>query len=229
MSESTTSRPVPTTRRSVTAGQRLVGIVSAFDEHVGFGHIRDQANNEWFFHCTQISNGERTIAVDTSVTFTIVAGRLGQWEAIGVSERNPNSPEPLSGPFPKGGARSEGGTTAPSSSPGRNVPFPNDGDSPSASRSRPKSSGPFPEGGRADEDTSTPDRGGAVRAGVFSCPVCTATVEGEPRQYEICDACGWEDDPVQFDEPTYAGGANVESLNAAKLAWAKRHHRDKGH
>ena len=37
--------------------------------------------------------------------------------------------------------------------------------------------------------------------------------------YEICDVCDWEDDPVQFGEPDYAGGANKISLNQARKEW----------
>lgn len=34
--------------------------------------------------------------------------------------------------------------------------------------------------------------------------------------YEICDVCGWEDDPVQRDNPDYSGGANDLSLNQCR-------------
>ena len=37
--------------------------------------------------------------------------------------------------------------------------------------------------------------------------------EAPPGTYEICAICGWEDDPVQFDDPDYRGGANGPSLN----------------
>jgi len=42
------------------------------------------------------------------------------------------------------------------------------------------------------------------------------TARGE---YEICDVCTWEDDPVQFSDPSYAGGANKKSLNQARKEW----------
>jgi cold shock CspA family protein len=57
----------------------------------------------------------------------------------------------------------------------------------------------------------------------FPCPVCAASIDGAPRNYEICDRCGWEDDPLQFDDPTYAGGANSESLFDARSAWVTGH------
>ncbi|MES2421301.1 MAG: CPCC family cysteine-rich protein [Pseudomonadota bacterium] len=33
----------------------------------------------------------------------------------------------------------------------------------------------------------------------------------------MCDSCRWEDDPVQENDPNFAGGANRESLNEARL------------
>jgi cold shock CspA family protein len=55
----------------------------------------------------------------------------------------------------------------------------------------------------------------------FLCPVCSSEVDGTPRDYEICSSCGWEDDPVQFDEPALSGGANSESLNEARVTWKR--------
>lgn len=51
------------------------------------------------------------------------------------------------------------------------------------------------------------------------------TVVGEsspPGTYVICPVCGWEDDPIQFADPTYWGGANDASLNEVRagfLTW----------
>ena len=59
------------------------GVVADFDEHKGYGAVRDaEDGRELFFHCTQIADGSRTIAVGTEVSFEIVAGHLGRWEAI---------------------------------------------------------------------------------------------------------------------------------------------------
>ena len=37
--------------------------------------------------------------------------------------------------------------------------------------------------------------------------------------YEICEVCGWEDDPVQRKDKDFAGGANELSLNEARKQW----------
>lgn len=54
------------------------------------------------------------------------------------------------------------------------------------------------------------------------CPCCGYRTIDEPGSYEICENCGWEDDPVQSKDPDYAGGANQESLNAARAKWLAR-------
>lgn len=48
------------------------------------------------------------------------------------------------------------------------------------------------------------------------CPCCGKTRVDE---FDICDECFWENDPVQFDDPDFAGGANEMSLNEAREAY----------
>jgi hypothetical protein len=55
-----------------------------------------------------------------------------------------------------------------------------------------------------------------------SCPVCGQDEFSQQGSYEICDVCGWEDDPVQLANPNYQGGANRESLNQARVEWSNR-------
>ena len=57
-----------------------------------------------------------------------------------------------------------------------------------------------------------------VAPSTFRCPACGTRNDGVPRAYDICTYCGWEDDPVQLDDPAYAGGANACSLNDARAA-----------
>ncbi len=48
----------------------------------------------------------------------------------------------------------------------------------------------------------------------YTCPCCGyRTLDEEPPgTYDICEICFWEDDPVQFVDPDYEGGANTPSL-----------------
>ena len=61
------------------------GVVSSWDDHGGYGTVRDDDTGaEHFFHCTAIVDGSRTIDEGTRVTFDVVPGRLGRWEAENV-------------------------------------------------------------------------------------------------------------------------------------------------
>lgn len=60
------------------------GRVTAFDERRGLGEIEDDEGARYAFHCTQIADGSRTIAVDARVAFVVMPGLLGRWEARGV-------------------------------------------------------------------------------------------------------------------------------------------------
>jgi cold shock CspA family protein len=63
----------------------MQGVVVSFDEEAGMGAVRGDDARELAFHCTQISDGSRTIAVGTDVTFEVVPGHLGRWEAAAVT------------------------------------------------------------------------------------------------------------------------------------------------
>ncbi len=51
------------------------------------------------------------------------------------------------------------------------------------------------------------------------CPVCRRGRFEEKGGWEICEVCGWEDDPVQRRDPDLTGGANHLSLHQARLAY----------
>ena len=55
----------------------------------------------------------------------------------------------------------------------------------------------------------------------FACPCCGRKRIEKLGDYEICDVCGWEDDPTQSKDPDVAGGANEMSLKEARAAWRK--------
>jgi CspA family cold shock protein len=61
------------------------GSVTEFDKHAGLGVIVADDAKAYPFHCTAIADGSRDIAVGTAVTFTIVAGHNGQFEATQIN------------------------------------------------------------------------------------------------------------------------------------------------
>jgi cold shock CspA family protein len=69
--------------------QLMTGRVVAFDERRGLGTIESTDGTQFPFHCTRIADGSRTIGVKTTVTFDVVPGHLGQWEAADIKPSKP--------------------------------------------------------------------------------------------------------------------------------------------
>jgi CspA family cold shock protein len=65
----------------------VTGTVTAFDAPRGLGEVTATDGAVYPFHCTQIADGTRTIAVGTAVDFAKVPGLLGRWEAGDVTKR----------------------------------------------------------------------------------------------------------------------------------------------
>ncbi len=63
------------------------GEVIEFDDAAGIGRVRDdgEPGTDRFFHCTQIADGTRTIAVGTRVRYDVRPGHRGQWEATAIT------------------------------------------------------------------------------------------------------------------------------------------------
>lgn len=67
-------------------GETLTGRVATFDEQAGYGTVTgeglgsDGDAGEWFFHCTAIADGSRTIDVGAAVHFRLAPGHLGRLE-----------------------------------------------------------------------------------------------------------------------------------------------------
>jgi CspA family cold shock protein len=61
-------------------GTVLAGVVSAFGEHEGLGEITDTTGRVWPFHCVEILDGSRSIALGANVEFDALA-KLGRFEA----------------------------------------------------------------------------------------------------------------------------------------------------
>ena len=62
----------------------MEGTVIAFDADKGYGTVETRDGRPFFFHCTQIVDGSRSVEVGTEVTFDVVAGHLGRYEAVAV-------------------------------------------------------------------------------------------------------------------------------------------------
>ncbi len=74
--------------RTVDGGrgaQGWAGAVESFDRHVGLGQVRAEDGRTFPFHCTEIADGSRDIAVGARVSFVVAPGQLGRWEARAVA------------------------------------------------------------------------------------------------------------------------------------------------
>jgi cold shock CspA family protein len=58
----------------------LTGTVTAFDEPLGLGTITSEDGSEHLFHCIEIADGSRSIAVGAAVLFDLLA-KFGRYEA----------------------------------------------------------------------------------------------------------------------------------------------------
>ena len=61
------------------------GVVTAFDDVAGLGTVTADDGTAYAFHCTAITNGTRTIAVDTPVEFERQPARHGTYEATAIT------------------------------------------------------------------------------------------------------------------------------------------------
>ncbi|MBM3828006.1 MAG: cold shock domain-containing protein [Actinobacteria bacterium] len=61
-----------------------MGMVVDFDAFVGLGRVRTDDGAEYMFHCAEIADGSRDIAVGTRVSFRLVS-KFGREEAAAVT------------------------------------------------------------------------------------------------------------------------------------------------
>jgi cold shock CspA family protein len=69
-------------------GMRGIGMrgrVVRFDPASGLGEIRGDDGVTYPFHATVIADGRRTVEVGAAVSFAVVPGHLGRWEAAEIS------------------------------------------------------------------------------------------------------------------------------------------------
>ena len=55
-----------------------------------------------------------------------------------------------------------------------------------------------------------------------ACPCCGDKNLPDKGEFDICNLCKWEDDPLQRDDPDDDLGANTQSLNQYRAEWAQR-------
>jgi len=51
------------------------------------------------------------------------------------------------------------------------------------------------------------------------CPVCGKYEFESHGSFDLCEECGWQDDPMQESEETDEGGANPEGLRFARILY----------
>ncbi len=61
------------------------GKVTQFDDRRGLGEVTADDGAVYPFHCTQIADGTRAIAPNTTVEFEVIAGHLGRYEAAQIT------------------------------------------------------------------------------------------------------------------------------------------------
>jgi hypothetical protein len=57
------------------------------------------------------------------------------------------------------------------------------------------------------------------------CQCCGFPTLKADSLFEICPLCMWQDDPIQNQDPNYAGGANHLSLHEYRKIWNAEHNR----
>ena len=67
--------------RAPSGPARAEGSIADFDEERGTGEVEEAGGTRLFFHCTAIADGSRTIRSGARVSYVLVPGPLGRWEA----------------------------------------------------------------------------------------------------------------------------------------------------
>ncbi len=61
------------------------GVVRTYDRARGLGTVVEVGGTAYAFHATAIADGSRMIEADTAVTFLVVPGHQGRYEARSVT------------------------------------------------------------------------------------------------------------------------------------------------
>ncbi len=66
--------------------QICLGIVSGFDSERGLGVVETRKGESLPFHCVNIADGSREIALGEKVAFRVTGSKKGSWEAINIAK-----------------------------------------------------------------------------------------------------------------------------------------------
>lgn len=89
MTDPTTADPPAAPHDPAEAFSVRTGVVTSFDDHVGAGTLADDATGRtWWFHCTSIAGGSRTVPLGVPVSFRAEPGPTGL-EAVAVTAASP--------------------------------------------------------------------------------------------------------------------------------------------
>jgi cold shock CspA family protein len=64
-------------------GRGLTGVVVAFDAAIGLGDVESSMGERHVFHCIEIADGSRDIAVGAQVSFDLL-NKFGRYEAANI-------------------------------------------------------------------------------------------------------------------------------------------------
>ncbi len=67
------------------------GRVVEFDDGSGLGRLVGTDGRALAFHCTEVTDGTRTVAVGTEVRYRRRAGHQGVWEAVEIRPLSPGT------------------------------------------------------------------------------------------------------------------------------------------
>ena len=60
----------------------------------------------------------------------------------------------------------------------------------------------------------------------YACPCCGEMTLDDQGEFDICDVCDWQDDPLQAENPDDDMGANWLSLNQYRAEWEQKRKAD---
>jgi len=58
---------------------------------------------------------------------------------------------------------------------------------------------------------------------IYTCPCCGEKTLPDIGEFDICNICKWQDDPLQRDDPNDDMGANTQSLNQYQAIWRQQY------